>query len=81
MAEDTSTASPREMPRREPGEDVLTWLSRVGRDYLGLRNVPPPPEPPPPPGQLRVPRRVTPFKQRLEEIYRGARDRDPGEEG
>ena len=68
------------MPKRLPGETGLTFVRRIAQEWHGLE-VPPEDPPPPPPGRPRVPRQVRPFEERIEDIYRGAREREPGEEG
>jgi hypothetical protein len=70
----------REIPKRQPGETGIAFVRRIAQEWHGLE-VPPEDAPPPPPGKLRSPLKVTPYLERLEQIYRGVRDREPGEEG
>jgi hypothetical protein len=79
----TDTGRAKEPPARIPGETGLAYVRRLAGDWMGL-TIPPADPPPPPPGQLRVPRRVQPYRAHLEAIWRGDfdrnRQRDAGED-
>jgi hypothetical protein len=76
---DGLTDPPDAMPKRKPGETALAFARRIC--VWQRREIPPEDPPPPPSGQLRVPRSVKPYLERLDEIYGVVRKREPGQEG